>query len=182
MRKKSDKERRKFIRLKAHHLLKYRVVDSEEVPRLLSFARNVSAGGVLFYADKEISPGSLVELEISFPEHPKPIKAVARVIRTVPLETIGGFEMGAEFINIDEADRKFVDEKIKLAYEQKEKKGGGAMKALSVIALVCGVITAIVAVISRFFVALPIAPMSWIGLTQTCILFSIAFGILALKK
>jgi len=138
MRKKIGKERRKFIRLKAHHLLRYRVVNSEEAPRLLSFARNVSAGGVLFYADKEISPGSLVELEISFPEHPKPIKAVARVIRTVPLETIGGFEMGAEFINIDEADRKFVDEKIKLAYEQKEKKGGGAMKALSVIALVCG--------------------------------------------
>ncbi|UCG34868.1 MAG: PilZ domain-containing protein [Candidatus Omnitrophota bacterium] len=182
MRKKFGKERRKFIRLKAHHLLKYRVVDREEVPNLLSFARNVSAGGVLFYADKEISPGNLVELEINFPEYPKPIKTVARVVRAVPLKEIGGFEMGAEFINIAESDRKFIDEKIKLAYEQKEKGGGGAMKALAITALICGAISALAAVISRFFVALPIAPMSWIGLTQTCLLFSIAFGILAIKK
>ena len=67
MRKKIGKERRRFIRLKAHHLLKYRVADKEEVPKLLSFARNISAGGVLFYADKEVAPGNLVELEISFP-------------------------------------------------------------------------------------------------------------------
>ena len=182
MRKKIGKERRRFIRLKAHHLLKYRVADKEEVSKLLSFARNISAGGVLFYADKEVAPGNLVELEISFPEHPRPMKTVARVVRATPMEKIGGFEMGAEFINIDEADRKFIDEKIKSVYKYTEKEGGRIMKVLSVIALMCGIVMAIGAVVSRFFIALPIAPMSWIGLTQTCLLFSIAFGILSIKK
>ena len=38
-------ERRKYVRLNAHHLLKYKIVGKEEE---LAFARNISAGGVRF--------------------------------------------------------------------------------------------------------------------------------------
>ena len=178
--KKFKKEQRKFVRIQAHHLLKYKVVGSEEIPRAISFARNISAGGVLFYADKKIPPGKLVELDINLPEHPT-IKVVAKVVRVVPLKKIGGFEMGAEFINIDEEDRKFMDEKIKVANGQSEKGSGKIMKLLSAIAFICGIGTAIAAVVSRFSVAPLIAPMSWLEITQACLLFSIAVGILSIN-
>ena len=178
MSKKFKKEQRKFVRIQAHHLLKYKVVDSEEAARELSFARNVSAGGVLFYADKKIPPGKLVELEINLPEHPT-IKVVAKVVRVVSLKKIGGFEMGAEFVNIDDGDRKFMDEKIKAANSQSEKGRNKTIKSLSSIAFVCGIGLAVVLVVLRFLVILPIVSMSWLEIVQACLLFSIAFGILS---
>ena len=43
-------ERRKFIRLEAHHLLKYKVLQKEEK---LSFVKNISAGGICFFTKEE---------------------------------------------------------------------------------------------------------------------------------
>jgi len=111
-------ERRKFIRLSAHHLLKYKVLEKEEK---LSFARNISAGGVLFYCKEQLPAGSTVELEVNFPQYPHPIKVVAKVIRAMELKKMGGYEIGAEFINVEEGAKNFIDEKIKAV--SKEVKG-----------------------------------------------------------
>ena len=102
-------ERRKYIRLDAHHLLKYRKVGKEEA---LSFVRNISAGGVLFIAKENIPLGDVVELEINFPGFPHPIKASAKVVWIKELKELGGFETGAEFINVEEDAREFINKKI----------------------------------------------------------------------
>ena len=102
--KKVGKERRKFIRLKAHHLLKYRVAGKGEEE--LSFVRitvkNVNiCAGALFVAKEDIPCDSTVELEINFPQHPHSIKVVSRVVRSRALKKMGGFEVGVEFVNVD---------------------------------------------------------------------------------
>ena len=104
------KERRRFIRLSAHHLLKYKLINREKE---LSFARNISAGGVLFHAKNDIAPGEMVELEINFPGYPTPVKAVSKVVRSEKDEKGGGYYVAAEFVNIEESARDYVNKKIK---------------------------------------------------------------------
>jgi c-di-GMP-binding flagellar brake protein YcgR len=103
------KERRKFTRLDVHHLLKYKALQDEEK---LSFTKNISAGGVCFIAKEVISPGSITELLISFPGFPHPVKATAKVVWNKELKKLGGFETGAEFINVEEDAKHFIDKKI----------------------------------------------------------------------
>ena len=116
--KKVGKERRKFIRLKAHHLLKYRVAGKGEEE--LSFVRNISAGGALFVAKEDIPCDSTVELEINFPQHPHSIKVVSRVVRSRALKKMGGFEVGVEFVNVDENDKEFLKKKIASIVEESD--------------------------------------------------------------
>jgi c-di-GMP-binding flagellar brake protein YcgR len=110
-------ERRKYIRLDAHHLLKYKIVGKGEE---LSFAKNISAGGVLFIAKENIPTDSVIELEINFPTFPHPIKAKARVVWNRELKKFGGFETGAEFINVDEDAKEFINKKITSTSEKLE--------------------------------------------------------------
>jgi len=112
------RERRKFIRLDAHHLLKYKLINKGKE---LSFARNISAGGVLFHAKTDISPGEIVELEINFPGYPVPVKAVSKVVRSVKAEQGEGFDVAAEFVNIEESARDFVGKKIQEIQGEVEK-------------------------------------------------------------
>ena len=114
------KERRKFIRLAAHHLIKYKVIEQKEE---LSFARNISAGGVLFVAKESIPPGNIVKILISFPKYPHPIKVAAKVIWTKELKNLGGFKIGAEFVNVEEDARDFINKKILAVNKGTKNKG-----------------------------------------------------------
>lgn len=104
------KNKRKYPRLSVHHLLKYRILE-RQTPEV-SFARNVSAGGVLFYAHEPISVSSIVELTINFPGSDQPLKVQARVLRVKELKKIGGFEVAAQFINLDEAVFSFINKRV----------------------------------------------------------------------
>ncbi|MGB2629932.1 MAG: PilZ domain-containing protein [Candidatus Omnitrophota bacterium] len=115
--RKKAEEKRKFVRLETHHLLKYKLMDRKES---LSFARNVSAGGVRFHAEEYIQPGSTLELTINFPSYPEPVKAVSKVVWVTPMAKLGGFDVGAEFINIEEKARDFIKEKISKVCKRKK--------------------------------------------------------------
>jgi len=121
--KKKDKweEKRKFIRLTAHHLLRYKIMEKGSQ---VSFARNISAGGVLFYSKEALPQGSMVEMEINFPHYPHPVKVVSKVVRVHPLEKLGGFEIGAEFVNVEEDAKDFINRKIITVQDQIEKESG----------------------------------------------------------
>jgi len=111
-------EKRQFIRLTAHHLLKYKVIGGSPAT---SFIRNISAGGVLFYSKEDFPQDTMIEMEINFPHYPHPIKAVAKIIRTKSLGKIGGDEVGAEFINVDEEAKDFINKKIVTVYDEVHK-------------------------------------------------------------
>ena len=102
-------DRRSFIRLNTHNLIRYRAVGNGAG---LSFSRNISAGGVLFFCPEELSAGSIVEMEINFPHFPEPIRAVAKVVRVSPNKYTQGFEIGVEFIEVDEEAKNFINQKI----------------------------------------------------------------------
>jgi hypothetical protein len=175
------KERRKFVRLEAHHLVKYRVVDKQDAAKALSFVRNISAGGVLFYVQEKVAKGSLIELEINFPTYPHPIKAVAKVVRVNHLKNTGGYELGAEFVNIGKDEKEDIDKRVLLA--TKEAKEGVTMKkVLAVIALVLAVLAAVAGLLAHFGIMMPIMPKSWMDLAKMLALFSIAFSVLPSKE
>lgn len=103
------KEKRKFTRLPTHHLIKYRILEKEKA---FSFARNISAGGLLFYCKEKIPIGSIVEIIINFPGRQGPVKVLAKISRISVMKRIGGFEAAARYVNIDDEAREFIDKKI----------------------------------------------------------------------
>ena len=113
------KEKREFIRLPAHHLIKYRVLEKEKA---FSFARNISAGGILFYCKENIPVGSIVEVVINFPGRSEPIKVLSKVSRMKPLRKTGGFEAAARFINIDKDTQDFINNKILKVFREIKKR------------------------------------------------------------
>jgi c-di-GMP-binding flagellar brake protein YcgR len=105
------KKRRKFNRISAHHLVKYKRIEDDSQP-MLSFARNLSAGGVLLYASEPGVIGDRLQVTINFPGAEKPIVAEGKVLRSKQLKKIGGYEIGVEFINIDEKEFELMKNKI----------------------------------------------------------------------
>jgi Tfp pilus assembly protein PilZ len=117
-----NKNRRKFVRLKVHHLVKYKILDSAET---LTFARNLSAGGIRFYCKEKIPKGSTVEMTINFPDSPTPLKILSKVVWIKELKKMGGFEVGAQFIDVDddtfELLRKKIDNTFKIAHDDSDR-------------------------------------------------------------
>ncbi|MDP2922579.1 MAG: PilZ domain-containing protein [Candidatus Omnitrophota bacterium] len=174
------KDKRKFQRLPVHHLLKYRVVGKENMQGVLSFVRNISAGGVLFHSQEAIPKDSVIELEvaINFPSSSEPLKVIAKILRSQPLRKIGGYDVAIEFINVDAATRDFINKKILNVYEKV--KGGGTMKKISVACIVLAVIVFVLAVIARLKLGVDIhlRPIMLLSVANTCLLFSVALSLL----
>jgi hypothetical protein len=177
------KNRRKFFRLMAHHLLKYKVVGDEKTTGMLSFIRNISAGGVLFHSRDRLEPGKPLELEINFPFSSQSIKTFAKILRVKPLKRIGGFDIAVEFINLEEETKNLINERILNVYEKT--KGGGIMKVLAIIFIILGLFSAAVALLIRFKLKIgleiPFESSTWLNVTSICLLLSIALSLLRNK-
>ncbi len=178
------KERRRSMRLAVHHLLKYRIVEKPPPEKPLSFVRNISAGGLLFYTHEYIPLGSLVELQISFPPLDESICVLARVVWIKFLPRIGGFNIGVEFFNIEDKIKEFINSKVLRVYEKKKEKKGEIMRLLAGVLIVLGVIGTILGAVARFrgFYLIPIAPSHWINLINMLLLFSIALSVLSIAR
>ncbi len=107
-------EKRGFMRLEEHHLLKYKIMVKGQK---LSYARNISASGVLFFSNEPFAMGDVVDMEIIFPSYKEPIRARARVIRIKELQERNGFEVGSEFTEISEKAKNFIDQSIITIYK-----------------------------------------------------------------
>lgn len=112
------RERRRHIRLRAHHLIKYKVIKRSEPQDTHPFIRDISAGGILFHTGEYISRDSVIEVKVNIPLHPRPLEATCRIAWIKPLR-IGGFDIGAEFIKIDKEMQEFLDKKIIMAHKRK---------------------------------------------------------------
>lgn len=101
--------KRGYVRLPAHHLIKYRVLEKE---RVFSYAKDISAGGLRFHCKESIPVGSIVEIMINFPGLAEPVKVLAKITWQKSLQKGSGFEAGARFVNIDEKARSFINDSI----------------------------------------------------------------------
>lgn len=106
------KERRRYTRLSTHHLIRYKVIEKKEQKDYHPFVRNISAIGILFYTEEYIPKDSIIEVFINFPTYHQAIKVMCRVVRVNPLKRVRGFEIGAEFIDIEKDAQDFINKKI----------------------------------------------------------------------
>ncbi|MEI8349354.1 MAG: PilZ domain-containing protein [Candidatus Omnitrophota bacterium] len=171
-------ERRKFVRLGVHHLVKYRVLDEKESKDTLCFIRNISAGGVLFHSDVTVTPGKFIELQINFPSYPKPVKAVGKILRAIPLKLVGGFDVAVEFINVDDEAKDFINRRILNVFEKT--KGGKSMRIVAITCFLLAILSVALAFAMKLNLGIPALISSFVlmRLAHTFLLFSIAASLL----
>ena len=106
--------RRKYFRLSAHHLARYRILPlkNKNEPFLTANIKNIGAGGVCFLVQGALPVPSLIEMKISFPALAEPVLAVLKLVRIKELRQPKMFEAGAQFVTIDETLRRLIDERI----------------------------------------------------------------------
>ena len=106
------KEKRNFFRLNAYHLVKYRLVSQEEWQMAIASIRDISAGGVRLRVDQEIPKGSMLSLRINFPKLPLPISCLAKVAWAKKLGRTNRFEIGLEFVEIEDLLRQEINQRV----------------------------------------------------------------------
>jgi len=129
----SGEERRKYVRITYESVVeceKFSIPRNHESVREFNI-KNISAGGVLFESFEKYEIGDILKIKISAqgwekylsefykPERlsvSEPIVALGKVVRIEDLGN-GNFDIGVEFIGIDEMHRKAFDKFIK---KQKE--------------------------------------------------------------
>jgi Tfp pilus assembly protein PilZ len=98
-------EKRRYQRLAREVAVDIRYMDPdtkewEEVSK--SCSRNLSALGLLVTTDRRLELGDMVHLDFFLPSSPEHIKVRGRVVRVE--ELVGGeyFDIGLEFVNLDD--------------------------------------------------------------------------------
>jgi len=191
------KNRRKYVRLEAYHLARYKIIfDGLEKTDLPSLARvrNISAGGCCLHTEKFLPPGSILDLKINFPHLENPVHALSKVVWARQIGKTGRYEFGIQFIEIDENLRLLIDEQIKSVYKRIGQtlfkrifmEGGEKMKQLAKIFVILAVICILLALIIKlttFGTLLPAAmPINWVKIADTALLFAIALALLGEKN
>ena len=177
------KNKRQFKRLNIHHLLRYKVVEKREEISYISFVRNISAGGLLFYSKEYIPKDSIVELEISFPPYSKIVSLKAQVLRTEFLNSVGGFNIAVKFIDPEKEVIDFINDKILKVYKKIENKKEEKMRLLAFIFVIIAGLFGIFGIIVKILkLHLPIALVNWMDIVKILLLFSISMSLLVISK
>lgn len=117
-----DKERRKYPRLDKQITVKYKILSDLERQMFTEFntlveevkSRNISPGGICLKTVKQIAPGTIIALEIFFPELTQPVRALGNIIWSKDLEKTNEFYSGVEFIVMKD---KYFDQMTQLIAE-----------------------------------------------------------------
>ncbi len=120
MNKMRNEERRKYLRLKVYHLVKYRLVQDKPpyFPYSLAAIKDIGAGGICLVSEKPLPVSTNLELQINFPDIEKPISTLGRVVWLKQMPKTDRYEMGIEFTSIEESLRKFIDEYVRFVYSK----------------------------------------------------------------
>jgi hypothetical protein len=103
------KEKRKSPRVKTKIPVRFREIrDGAETVGVGSLTCDVSAGGLRFTMNKEISTACRLILELDIPSRTKPIKAVSKVAWVQKAKAGEDYEVGSQFMEITEKDRELI--------------------------------------------------------------------------
>ena len=117
-------ERRAFMRLDYDRVtVSYRIIKSPrhtEASTAIeerSLTKNISAGGVLFYANETLGTGTILELRFQLPNDDEAVECLARVVREEKAENDLIYEVACCFLDLTVRDRarleKFVEKESK---------------------------------------------------------------------
>ncbi len=77
---------------------------------------DISGGGIsyVFLAENKVNLSDYIEISFTLPDNRGTITVQAQVRRAVKRKNGAGYEVGVEFLNITEEQRKMINEFIKL--------------------------------------------------------------------
>ncbi len=117
------KNKRQYIRLQVYHLIKYKkVTDPQDKPFTLTALKDIGAGGVCFRAEENLPASTLIVLKFNFPGISTTMSALAKIVWIRQRKNSRLYDIGAQFIEIDESMQKLIDDKIKTVYKVASKK------------------------------------------------------------
>jgi len=189
--------KRSFIRLAAYHLVKYKPLSTEkkETVPVLATLRDIGAGGVCLRTEEYLPVSSTIELKINFPFHATPISTLAKVVWIKKKHNSRFYEVGAQFMEIEETARKMIDDHLRFVSDNLGgegidsmlifEKGGNIMNKLSKVLVALAFVSLVGALSIKFTTAGRILPgplpVNWAKLADTFLLFSIAISLLNRK-
>lgn len=93
-----DSDKRKYPRVKANYIARYRPNDSEKQNYQMVTLKNISAGGALFTTDEKLSVNSNLDIDLNIPgsKH-TPLNAVVLRIKQVPRMALELYETAVKF-------------------------------------------------------------------------------------
>ena len=108
----SGSEKRRYQRLNSKINLSYKVFKSKDDllkrgfrSEQLSVTKNISAGGLLFYADEPLPIGSILELNLELPDGKEPIECLGRIVHIDEIEEEKNYNIAVCFLDITGAER-----------------------------------------------------------------------------
>ena len=113
-------ERRKFVRCPALAEVTYTVLPSGATQRTVS--KDIGGGGVCFFADKALTPGTQLQVAMKAPGWEQPVHFTAEVVWSEPYEVVGkterqrAVEVGVRFLEIAPQDQEAVMQHVILTF------------------------------------------------------------------
>ena len=106
-------EQRKHQRVEAHVPVKYcKLRNGAGIKGASSISKNLSQGGVRFRAAEFISMACRLILEVDIPMSARSVKAISRVAWIRKSASVDNFEIGSQFIEMSEEDKKLISKYI----------------------------------------------------------------------
>ena len=110
-----NKERRKFVRLNAYHLVKYRLISEQKQGLVIASIKDISGGGVCLSVEEELPKGSVLQVYINYPGFSAPIPCLAKVSWSKQIGKTNRYELGLEFLEIEDLLRQEIIQRIDYA-------------------------------------------------------------------
>jgi c-di-GMP-binding flagellar brake protein YcgR len=113
-------DKRKFIRLKAYHLVKYKLFSEKAAKGAFVTAsiKDIGAGGVCLRTKEYIAISNLLEMRINFPSVDTSVSALAKVVWAKEVIKNSQYEIGAQFIDLDDSLRVLIDRQVSRVYQR----------------------------------------------------------------
>lgn len=105
-------ERRKFVRIPVGFKVKYAQKGGVSAQSGEAISVNISQNGILISTHEPLPISEELDLEITAPRLPNPIKTDGRIVRIEEVEEGKGFAIGIKFLNILEKDSLFIKQYI----------------------------------------------------------------------
>ena len=100
-----EKEKRKFKRFDAYMSVKFHSPDANG-SQGISLSKDLSREGLKINSNTDFTKGTLIDLEITIPDDPKPVHTSGKVMWSHPSEGQNqGYDQGVRFMLMDPVDK-----------------------------------------------------------------------------
>jgi len=116
----SKTDKRVYVRVDSKVAIKYKTFkgkiqepdEDDYEPELLATTKNISAGGLLFYADDSLDAGEVIKLTLELPGQ-NPVECLAKVVRSNKVFAKSGYDVAVYFLDLPQVERSRLSRHIK---------------------------------------------------------------------